>query len=198
LEWKVTLEVNDVRWAVPLANGEGWLFGADHGNAEIVEADASSWKRYPLEVEPGALSDTSQGLSAIWFAESMDGERGDASLLMLIRKVDGRESRIDWCRVDRDKRQLLRSDFSLANQSMIERASVSPKGNVFVVGDVSGTLSVWFATRRWDTQARELYSLPGHIGAKVTALEFSNDGTTLLSGDSDGRVIGWYTEAEDQ
>lgn len=198
LEWKVTLEVNDVRWAVPLANGEGWLFGADHGNAEIVEADASSWKRYPLEVEPGALSDTAQGLSAIWFAESMDGERGDASLLMLIRKVDGRESRIDWCRVDRDKRQLLRSDFSLANQSMIERASVSPKGNVFVVGDVSGTLSVWFATRRWDTQARELYSLPGHIGAKVTALEFSNDGTTLLSGDSDGRVIGWYTEAEDQ
>jgi hypothetical protein len=37
--------------------------------------------------------------------------------------------------------------------------------------------------------------VPGHIGAKVTASEFSKDGTTLLSGDSDGRVIGWYTAA---
>ena len=198
LEWKLALEVDDVRWAVPLASGEGWLLGSDHGRAEMVEADASGWIRNPLEVEPGVLGDTAQDLSATWFAESTDGEMGDLDLLMLIRNEKGRESRIDWCRIDRARRRLLRSDFSLANQSVIQRVSVSPKGNVFVVGDDSGTLSVWFATRYWDTKARELYSLPGHIGAKVTASEFSKDGTTLLSGDSDGRVIGWYTAAENR
>ena len=194
MEWKVALEVDGVRWAVPLATGEGWLLGSELGKAEMVEVDAVGWRRYALEVEPGLLNDTEQGLSANWFTESTDRDRGDASLLMLTRKFHGGESRIDWCRIDRDKRQLLKSDFSLANQSMIQRVAVSPNGNVFVVGDGSGTLSVWFATTRWDTQARELYSLPGHLGAKVTALEFSKDGMTLLSGDSDGRVIGWYTE----
>lgn len=196
--WKVTLDVDGIRWAVPLASGDGWLLGTDHRNAEIVESDASGWTRYPLDVEPGLMSDNVQNLRATWFAESSDGDRGDVNLLMLVGQEEGRASRVDWCRLDRDRRRLLRSDFALANQSVIQRVSVSPKGNVFVVGDGSGTLSVWFATRRWDTQPRELYSLPGHVGAKVTALEFSREGATLLSGDSDGRVIGWYTGSENR
>lgn len=197
-EWNVALEIEDARWAIPNTNGDGWLIWSDRGNAEMVDVGERGWIRYPLNVEPGLLSDNSKKLDALWFTETTDAQGEDASLLMLVRKLDGGESRIDWCRLDRDKRLLSGVNFTLANQSMIERVSVSPKGNVFVVGDESGTLGVWFATKRWDTQARELYSLPGHIGAKVTALEFSNDGKSLLSGDSDGRVIGWYSEGKDQ
>jgi len=195
-EWKVALEVEGIRWAVSHTNRDGWLMWSDRGNAEMVDLVAGGWMRCSLTVEPGILSDNSKGMDAMWFTETTDAQGEDASLLMLVRKLDGRESRIDWCRLDRDKSQLSGADFSLKNQAMIQRVSVSPKGNLFVVGDEAGTLSVWFATKRWDKQARELYSLPGHIGANVTALEFSTDGKSLLSGDRDGRVIGWHSEGK--
>ena len=68
----------------------------------------------------------------------------------------------------------------------------SPTDSVFVTGEDSGTVTVWFANPTWEKAGR-LFDLEGHQGAGIECIAFSNDGTTLMTSDRNNRLFGWLT-----
>ena len=68
----------------------------------------------------------------------------------------------------------------------------SPTDSVFVTGEDSGTVTVWFASPTWEKAGR-LFDLEGHQGAGIECIAFSNDGTTLMTSDRNNRLFGWLT-----
>lgn len=68
----------------------------------------------------------------------------------------------------------------------------SPTESVFVTGEDSGTVTVWFASPTWEKAGR-LFDLEGHQGAGIECIAFSNDGTTLMTSDRNNRLFGWLT-----
>ena len=69
----------------------------------------------------------------------------------------------------------------------------SPTDSVFVTGEDSGTVTVWFASPTWEKAGR-LFDLEGHQGAGIECIAFSNDGTTLMTSDRNNRLIGWLSQ----
>ncbi len=72
------------------------------------------------------------------------------------------------------------------------RIATSPTDSVFVTGNDSGTVSVWFASPKWDKMG-VLFDLEGHLGAAIETATFSNDGNTLVTSDSSNRLFGWLS-----
>lgn len=73
------------------------------------------------------------------------------------------------------------------------RVATSPRDGLFAVGS-SGAVAIWFAAPTLGVSGTPLYDLAGHSGAEITALEFTPDGSTLVSADSLKRVFGWMSE----
>ncbi len=69
----------------------------------------------------------------------------------------------------------------------------SPTDSVFVTGEDSGTVTVWFASPTWEKAGR-LFDLEGHQGAGIECIAFSNDGTTLMTSDRNNRLFGWLSQ----
>lgn len=72
------------------------------------------------------------------------------------------------------------------------RIVTSPTDPVFVTGNSSGTVSVWFASPKWD-RGGILFDLDGHRGSSIDTIAFSNDGYTLITADSNNRLYGWLS-----
>lgn len=64
-------------------------------------------------------------------------------------------------------------------------AAFSPQGDLLAVGDTSGILTIWSIP-----EGEKLLDLRLHRGA-ITGLEFSSDGTTLVSASEDGTGLVW-------
>ena len=71
--------------------------------------------------------------------------------------------------------------------------ATSPTDSVLVVGDRSGTVSVWYSAASLDGKLHQLFTLEGHRGAKIESLTFTPDGTTLISTDDQLRVFAWLS-----
>ena len=69
----------------------------------------------------------------------------------------------------------------------------SPREGLIAVGG-QGTLAIYFAAPTLGEPGKELFSLPGHAGAEVRSLRFNQDGSTLISADSNHRQFGWLSE----
>jgi len=85
----------------------------------------------------------------------------------------------------------------LDSKTPISTMASSPTENILVTGDESGTLIVWFAAPSLDESPRELFTLPGHRGAPIEHVEFSQDGSVIFSADGEGRLLGHPSEAFD-
>jgi len=79
-------------------------------------------------------------------------------------------------------------------KNRISSIASSTKENVFAIGDVQGNLSIWFAAPSIDRAPRELFTLPGHRGSSIDALQFTNDGKSLFSSDGSRQNIFWMSK----
>jgi serine/threonine protein kinase len=70
--------------------------------------------------------------------------------------------------------------------------ATSMEDSVFAIGDGSGTVTLWFASPSWDNVG-PLFDLEGHRGAKIEAIAFSRDGSTLITSDERNRLLGWLS-----
>ena len=69
----------------------------------------------------------------------------------------------------------------------------SPEDSVFATGDEAGTVTIWFASPKWDNLGAELFDLEGHRGASIASIVFSRDGQTLITSDNNNRLFGWLS-----
>ncbi len=82
-------------------------------------------------------------------------------------------------------------------RNSISAFTSSPLDGTLAIGTGFGDVSLWFVSPTTDKQPRELFSIDEHRGVKVSDLRFSQDGTTLYSGDSPAskssksRAHGW-------
>lgn len=65
------------------------------------------------------------------------------------------------------------------------------KESLLFLGDEAGGVSVWFASPTLDRACRELFTMPGHRGARVLDVRLSSDGNSLLTSDSQKRSLIW-------
>lgn len=65
--------------------------------------------------------------------------------------------------------------------------------SLLFLGDEAGGASVWFASPTVDRSARELFTFPGHRGARILDIRLSTDGNTLLTSDSQKRSLRWQS-----
>ena len=65
------------------------------------------------------------------------------------------------------------------------------KESLLFLGDEAGGVSVWFASPTLDRASRELFTMPGHRGARVLDVRLSSDGNSLLTSDSQKRSFRW-------
>ncbi len=97
-------------------------------------------------------------------------------------------SRIDFVSLDPSSNE----NFSpILSTSKITSFTTSPNENLLAIGDENGTLGVWFAAPSLDRGARELFTLPGHRGASIGQVSFSDDGNAILSSDINRKSILW-------
>jgi len=73
------------------------------------------------------------------------------------------------------------------------KIATSPEESVFATGDDAGTVTIWFASPKWDNLGSELFDLEGHRGATIESIGFSRDGQTLITSDSNNRLFGWLS-----
>jgi serine/threonine protein kinase/WD40 repeat protein len=71
--------------------------------------------------------------------------------------------------------------------------AVSPTDSVLVTGEGSGTVTVWTAFPYWQKTGAVL-DLDGHLGSEMKTMVFSHDGKTLVTADSNQRLLGWISE----
>jgi len=71
--------------------------------------------------------------------------------------------------------------------------ATSPQDSVFLTGSDRGTVQLWMASPTWDPNARALFELEGHRGSKITSLNFSSDGKTVISADDNRRLFAWIS-----
>ncbi len=73
------------------------------------------------------------------------------------------------------------------------RIASSPADSIFATGDEAGTVTIWFASPKWDNLGAELFDLEGHRGASIASIGFSRDGQTLITSDNNNRLFGWLS-----
>ncbi|WP_231602595.1 protein kinase domain-containing protein [Neorhodopirellula pilleata] len=109
----------------------------------------------------------------------------------------GTGSRVSIHRIDQDGDQPPLSFGVLDSKTRIRTIASSPTENVFVTGDESGTLIVWFASPSLDETPRELFTLPGHRGASIQCVKFSTDGSVIFTTDLERRMLGHPSDPAD-
>lgn len=125
---------------------------------------------------------------------SADGQdRWYASLL----RDHGTGSRVSIHGLNRDRDEKPTPFGVLDSKTRIRTMASSPTENVFVTGDESGTLIVWFASPSLDETPRELFTLPGHRGAAIECVAFSTDGSVIFSTDQERRILGHPSDPAD-
>jgi WD40 repeat protein len=126
-----------------------------------------------------------------WLREPIGSPTGKESdfmdhMAILSRSAD--TSRIDFIALD----DTFKGNFlPIVSKVSITSFAASPFENVLAVGDEKGTLGIWFISPRFDQSPRELFTLPGHRGSKVSQVSFSSDGFRILSSDTGQKSLQW-------
>lgn len=145
--------------------------------------------------EGGSLESQSVSRMA-WFRQRATSESIQEWSLMIVSKNDAK-SVIDWLPWNATTERFESGFRSEVNGSDVVICP-SPEGNIFVSGDETGTLLTWFAAPQLESQARTLFNLPKHSGSRIRSVHFAGAASanldSLISADSAGRVLGWYTE----
>ncbi len=74
--------------------------------------------------------------------------------------------------------------------------SSSPTENIFVTGNDSGSVSVWFATPTIAPDARELSTLEAHRSSALSVLQFSSLGQALFTSAANREAYLWPVATE--
>jgi WD40 repeat protein len=67
--------------------------------------------------------------------------------------------------------------------------------SLLAIGDTTGTLSFEYIAPSFRVHAR-VFDLEGHLGGAIRTLQFTQNGQTLMSSDSQRRLFGWLSSAE--
>jgi hypothetical protein len=67
--------------------------------------------------------------------------------------------------------------------------------SLLAIGDATGTLSFEYIAPSFRVHAR-VFDLEGHLGGAIRTLQFTQNGQTLMSSDSQRRLFGWLSSAE--
>jgi serine/threonine protein kinase/WD40 repeat protein len=149
-----------------------------------LEIESEAWLRQATA--PGF-----QFVDMKWLREpktKLTGMEADFAEYMSILSRSADTSRIDFIPLA----ETLKSDIQpIVSRAAITSFATAPFENILAVGDEKGTLGVWFVSPRFDESPRELFTLPGHRGAKVNQVSFSSDGFTILSSDSSQKSLQW-------
>ena len=101
----------------------------------------------------------------------------------------------DWVQAPQWRgRPLLHEFQSLKFESSVDHVQASPRENIFVIGNASGTVAMWFATPSIAPEARELTTLETHRSSPISALQFAPSGRVILSAAENGEVFAWKAE----
>ncbi len=158
----------------------------------------ASIKSEPIEISQSRQSNSLELCKELrFFGETWNDNRSAASHLLVVRQ-DSRTDRVELVPVVRPTnapQPTVSSRIAAAEfpRGSISAVATSPEDSILVIGDVSGTLSVWFSAPGVDGKLHQLFSLEGHRGAKIESLTFTPDGATLISTDSQNRIFGWLS-----
>jgi serine/threonine protein kinase/WD40 repeat protein len=72
------------------------------------------------------------------------------------------------------------------------KIATSPTDPIFVTGDSTGTLRVWFASPMYRI-ANQVFDLRGEGDAPIVRVGFDGTGRTLITSDGNRRVFGWMS-----
>ena len=148
------------------------------------EIDSKTWSR--LTKAPGF-----RFVDMEWLREPTEeptGKEADFADTMSILSRSADTSRIDFIPLN----ETVKGDFQpIISKAVITSFAAAPFENVLAVGDEKGTLGVWFVSPQFDESPRELFTLPGHRGSKVSQVSFSSDGFTILSSDTGQKSLQW-------
>jgi hypothetical protein len=181
--------VDGVLFASWHPQGEGLLVLNQDGKWNLVSESGES--------EPLATSNWTSSATGSGFAPDLAGVRwlqepwlpetkNRWHVAILSHQPKG--SRIDFVSLDPSSNE---SFSPILSTSKITSFGTSPNENLLAIGDENGTLGVWFAAPSLDRGARELFTLPGHRGAAIGQVSFSDDGNAILSSDINRKSILW-------
>ncbi|MDZ4850391.1 MAG: protein kinase [Pirellulaceae bacterium] len=137
-----------------------------------------------VEMEAG-----SSLISLNLFHEDWIDPNQPANRYLLVQTEDDQEGLLQFVALDGKNEKV--SNPQSVSQGL--RVATSPTDPVFVTGENSGTVSVWFASPKWD-RVGKLFDLEGHRGAAIETVTFSNDGHTLVTSDKSNRLLGWLSQ----
>ncbi len=101
------------------------------------------------------------------------------------------EARIHYFGLSKAAEPLLERSEALGDG--VTLLACSPTEGLLVTGG-EGNVAVHFASPSLGQLGNLLFNLEGHAGAKITCLQFSPDGKTLISADDQARQFGWLSE----
>ncbi len=128
------------------------------------------------------------------WSKSKDSEPKASRRYLVVQTEDAKQGYLQFVPLSDDERKTKNvSQKTSINRGM--KITTSPKEAVIVGGDNAGGVTVWCAMPYWDNQARELFQLEGHRGAEIKVVAFAQHGDTIVSTDSQNRVIGWLSRS---
>ena len=158
------------KWSLLSETGESKHLASDH--------------LLPNSIAPGFASEFA---GVRWLQEPwLTGTSKHWHLAILSHSQKG--SRIDFVSLDPGSNETFSP---ILSASKITSFATSPNENLLAIGDENGTLGIWFAAPSLDRGARELFTLPGHRGASIGQVSFSDDGNAILSSDINRKSIVW-------
>ncbi|MCA9194416.1 MAG: protein kinase [Planctomycetales bacterium] len=72
--------------------------------------------------------------------------------------------------------------------------SCSPREGVLLVGTTSGNVTVYFASPTLEEVGNELFALEGHAGSDLLSIQFTPDGSNVVTTDVLNRQFTWMSE----
>lgn len=186
-------------------SGDLAIFSADGKIAVSTAAGESLQLALPRPIEPGTVCKQLKFFTEAWSS----GQPAQPYLIVLTESK--KEDVVEFIRLDKAN-PLTAPIRGVFAPGSVTALATSPNESLFVIGDKSGTVSVWFATptyaysdpipkdpKRDDPTSTgnqnllQLFTLEGHRGAKIESLNFTLDGHTLISTDNQNRVFGWLS-----
>lgn len=144
------------------------------------------------------LADGAKVKSLHFFKEKLMKEKEIAEVrYLLVQMEDERPEVADgFLQFVRLKPSEIPNESSVSGKKSVKKGlkiAASPEESVFATGDDAGTVTIWFASPKWDNLGAELFDLEGHRGASIESIGFSRDGQTLITSDSNNRLFGWLS-----
>lgn len=142
-------------------------------------------------VEIARLPEGTAAKSIHFFNEAWNDPAKPIERWLLVHTTAASSDQLHYFKLDAGNAQ--QQDSLLATlSSRVSAIECSPVEGLIAVGGY-GTVAIYFAAPTLGEAGKELFSLSGHAGADVNVLQFTADGSTLLSGDRNHRMFGWLS-----